>query len=35
MEVAMSARAAEVIYRCFNLVPDLPIAENDRDPWRW
>jgi hypothetical protein len=35
MDVGMSAIAARVIYRCFNLIPDLPIAENDRDPWRW
>ena len=35
MEVSMSELAAKVIYRTFNLVPDLIEAANDRDGIRW
>ncbi len=35
MEVSMSELAARVIYRTFNLVPDLIEAANDRDGIRW
>jgi hypothetical protein len=34
-EVGMSELAAKVIYRCFNLLPDLVAASNDRDQLRW
>jgi hypothetical protein len=35
MTVEMSEIAAKMIYRCFNLVPDLEPADNDRDALRW
>jgi hypothetical protein len=35
MEVSMSELAARVIYRAFNLMPDLAEAANDRDGLRW
>jgi hypothetical protein len=31
----MSEEAARAIYRCFNLIPDLAEAANDRDSIRW
>jgi hypothetical protein len=34
-EVSMSEEAARAIYRCFNLIPDLAEAANDRDSLRW
>jgi hypothetical protein len=34
-EIEMSETAAMVIYRCFNLIPDLAPADNDRDGKRW
>jgi hypothetical protein len=35
MTIEMSELAAKMIYRCFNLIPDLVPAENDRDGLRW
>jgi hypothetical protein len=35
MMTGMSELAARTIYRCFNLVPDMAIADNDRDGCRW
>lgn len=35
MSTEMSQLAAKTIYRCFNLVPDIVPAANDRDKLRW
>lgn len=35
MLIEMSEQAAKTIYRCFNLVPDMGTAANDRDHCRW
>ena len=34
-ELEMSVHAAKLIYRHFNLCPDLYCAENDRDHCPW
>lgn len=35
MQIEMSELAAKMVYRSFNLLPDIGHAANDRDHVRW